>query len=172
MCKGCTLRRAVSAALSSCRATYVQCSPTVLCWRGRLVCAGVIAHPTLLPQATRAAISEAFKTPEVIRMFAKRQPGQLRQRLNDLHRDSKIGKISEALFTQQVVEILAALKRLGEKVMVATVELFGSIRYDGLSLLSVSLLADTSRSRLHEPAHECSPQRLPASVGAGRWVGL
>ena len=74
-------------------------------------------HPAT-PQATRAAISEAFKTPEVIRMFAKRQPGQLRQRLNDLHRDSKIGKISQDLFTQQVVEILAALKRLGEKVRV------------------------------------------------------
>ena len=57
-------------------------------------------------------------------MFAKRQPGQLRQRLNDLHRDAKIGKISEALFTQQVVEILAALKRLGEKVRVAVVQVF------------------------------------------------
>ena len=69
-----------------------------------------------LLQATRAAISEAFKTPEVIRMFAKRQPGQLRQRLNDLQRDSKIGKISNDVYTQQAVEILAALKRLGEKV--------------------------------------------------------
>ena len=69
-----------------------------------------------LLQATQAAISEAFKTPEVIRMFAKRQPGQLRQRLNDLQRDSKIGKISNDVYTQQAVEILAALKRLGEKV--------------------------------------------------------
>ena len=31
--------------------------------------------------AIRAAISEAFKTPEVIRMFASRRPGELRQRL-------------------------------------------------------------------------------------------
>ena len=31
--------------------------------------------------AVRAAISEAFKTPEVIRMFASRRPGDLRQRL-------------------------------------------------------------------------------------------
>ena len=35
-------------------------------------------------QAIRAAISEAFKTPEVIRMFAKKQPGQLRQRLAEV----------------------------------------------------------------------------------------
>jgi len=32
-------------------------------------------------QAIQAAVSEAFRTPEVIRMFAKKQPGQLRERL-------------------------------------------------------------------------------------------
>ena len=31
--------------------------------------------------AVRAAISEAFKTPEVIQMFASRRPGDLRQKL-------------------------------------------------------------------------------------------
>ena len=31
--------------------------------------------------AVRAAISEAFKTPEVIRMFAAKRPGDLRQKL-------------------------------------------------------------------------------------------
>lgn len=35
-------------------------------------------------QAIQAAISDAFKTPEVIRLFAKKQPGQLRQRLTDV----------------------------------------------------------------------------------------
>ena len=35
-------------------------------------------------QAIQAAISEAFKTPEVIKMFAKKQPGQLRQRLSEV----------------------------------------------------------------------------------------
>nr|XP_040050205.1 protein LZIC isoform X2 [Gasterosteus aculeatus aculeatus] len=34
--------------------------------------------------ATQAAISQAFKTPEVIRLFAKKQPGQLRTRLAEL----------------------------------------------------------------------------------------
>ena len=34
--------------------------------------------------AIQAAISEAFKTPEVIRLFAKKQPGQLRQRLAEV----------------------------------------------------------------------------------------
>jgi len=35
----------------------------------------------LFVQAIQAAVSEAFRTPEVIRLFAKKQPGQLRERL-------------------------------------------------------------------------------------------
>ena len=85
----------------------------------------------VIMQATQAAISEAFKTPEVIRMFAKKQPGQLRQRLNEvswsiahitvkrlfqMSRDVKMGKISQDICTQQSVEILVALRKLGEKV--------------------------------------------------------
>ena len=31
--------------------------------------------------AIQAAVSQAFKTPEVIRLFAKREPGQLRERI-------------------------------------------------------------------------------------------
>lgn len=41
--------------------------------------------------AIQAAISEAFKTPEVIRMFAKKQPGQLRQRLSEVSVGRAIG---------------------------------------------------------------------------------
>ncbi|XP_071109192.1 protein LZIC-like isoform X1 [Haliotis cracherodii] len=64
--------------------------------------------------AIQAAISKAFKTPEVIRLFAKKQPGQLRQRLADINRDAKIGKISKEMETLQSVEIMTALKKLGE----------------------------------------------------------
>ncbi|CAL1530482.1 unnamed protein product [Lymnaea stagnalis] len=64
--------------------------------------------------AIQAAISEAFKTPEVIRLFAKKQPGQLRSRLADIRRDEKIGKLPKDLAIQQSVEILTALKKLGE----------------------------------------------------------
>jgi hypothetical protein len=34
--------------------------------------------------AIQAAVSEAFRTPEVIRMFAEKQPDRLRSRLSDL----------------------------------------------------------------------------------------
>ncbi|GIY85057.1 protein LZIC [Caerostris extrusa] len=64
--------------------------------------------------AIQAAISNAFKTPEVIRMFVKKQPGQLRQKLSELERDAKIGKLSQDVLNQQKIEILFALKKLGE----------------------------------------------------------
>jgi hypothetical protein len=49
-------------------------------------CIKGIYHQTMffLFKAIQAAISEAFKTPEVIRMFAKKQPGQLRDRLAEV----------------------------------------------------------------------------------------
>jgi len=64
--------------------------------------------------AIQAAVSQAFKTPEVIKMFAKKQPELLRQRLAGLKRDTRLGQLPNELFTQQAVEILSALKKLGE----------------------------------------------------------
>ena len=72
-------------------------------------------------QAIQAAISNAFKTPEVIKMFAKKQPGQLRERLANLKRDVKLQKITEGVFNQQAVEILTALKKLGDEVRTSSV---------------------------------------------------
>lgn len=65
--------------------------------------------------AIQAAISQAFKTPEVIRLFAKKQPGQLRTRLAEMDRDLMVGKLSRDVYTQQKLEILTALRKLGEK---------------------------------------------------------
>jgi hypothetical protein len=64
--------------------------------------------------AIRAAISNAFKTPEVIRMFANKQPAQLRQRLVQIQRDNKLGKVETSRFEQESLEILTALQSLGE----------------------------------------------------------
>ncbi|MBN3326177.1 LZIC protein, partial [Atractosteus spatula] len=68
--------------------------------------------------AIQAAISQAFKTPEVIRLFAKKQPGQLRTRLAEMDRDVMVGKLPRVVYTQQKVEILMALRKLGEKLTV------------------------------------------------------
>lgn len=68
--------------------------------------------------AIQAAISQAFKTPEVIRLFAKKQPGQLRTRLAEMDRDVMVGKLSREVYTQQKVEILTALRKLGENLTI------------------------------------------------------
>jgi hypothetical protein len=64
----------------------------------------------------QGAIQETCKTPEVIRMFAKKQPEQLRTRLQGLERDRKLGKLPEEAFKAQSAEIVLALEKLGEKV--------------------------------------------------------
>jgi hypothetical protein len=82
-----------------------------------------------LPALTAAA-------EQVIKLFALKQPAQLRQRLEQLQarrrrasnalasalltpcpvqRDKKLGKITKADATQQAMEILTALQKLGDE---------------------------------------------------------
>jgi hypothetical protein len=75
---------------------------------------GLVTELASYQLAIQAAVSSAFHTPEVIRAFAKREPGQLRERFTALERNHKLGKVSDAQYTQQATEILSALKRLGE----------------------------------------------------------
>lgn len=48
-------------------------------------------------------------------MFGKREPGQLRERLYQIERDAKLGKLNKEASERQRREILSALKQLGEK---------------------------------------------------------
>eukprot|EP00051_Salpingoeca_urceolata_P009598 m.116344 g.116344 ORF g.116344 m.116344 type:complete len:190 (+) comp16376_c0_seq5:1334-1903(+) len=92
--------------------------------------------------AIQAAVSQAFKTPEVIRLFAKREPGQLRSRLSEMERDVKIGKISSEQQTEQKVEILTALRKLGEQLNPEEVQFLaqhGSAALDEFEKVSDSL---------------------------------
>jgi len=49
----------------------------------------------------------------------KKEPGQLRTRLANLERDTKLQRINQATYVQQAVEILTALKKLGEELSTA-----------------------------------------------------
>ncbi|XP_059153204.1 protein LZIC-like [Physella acuta] len=98
--------------------------------------------------AIQAAISEAFKTPEVIQLFAKKQPGQLRSRLSDISRDEKIGKLPKEQAIQQSVEILTALKKLGET----------------LTATEIAYLQEHSSGSLKEF------ERVSADIGSGEKV--
>lgn len=69
--------------------------------------------------AIQAAVSNAFQTPEVIQMFAKKEKPQLRQRLADLDERLKLGQIADVKSAlRQKLEILYALQKLGEKLTV------------------------------------------------------
>eukprot|EP00049_Salpingoeca_infusionum_P003519 m.67431 g.67431 ORF g.67431 m.67431 type:complete len:189 (-) comp12162_c0_seq1:184-750(-) len=66
--------------------------------------------------AIQAAVSQAFKTPEVIRLFARREPGQLRERIAEMEKQVAIGAISRDMLIEQKVEILTALRKLGDQI--------------------------------------------------------
>ena len=82
----------------------------------------LIDHLSAMKMATQAAISAAFRTPAVIRMFARREPQLLRQRLQEIERDLKLGKASQSVENEKV-EILSALKQLGEKLSTSELKL-------------------------------------------------
>ncbi len=65
-------------------------------------------------------MSSAFQTPEVIRLFAQKQPDALRTRLAHLQREAKLKHIATADFNQQATEILVALKKLDITVCVVS----------------------------------------------------
>ncbi|XP_063717759.1 protein LZIC-like [Symsagittifera roscoffensis] len=66
-------------------------------------------------QAVTAAIAEAFRTPEVIRFFTRKEPGQLRLKLEQIEREHTFRQIDDAFYSSTRLEILLALKKLGEK---------------------------------------------------------
>jgi|EP00933_Yihiella_yeosuensis_P081373 cell fate (sporulation/competence/biofilm development) regulator YlbF (YheA/YmcA/DUF963 family) len=83
-------------------------------------------------QAIQAAISQAFKTPEVLRLFANKDSGELRKRLVILDRDVKLRVISQDMYNRQASEVFAALKKMGEKLAPHEEELLarmGTSRY-------------------------------------------
>jgi hypothetical protein len=68
-----------------------------------------------LKLALQAAISSAFRTPEVIRSFAAREPAALRARLARLIADARLGRLGDAAFRAAALEVVVALKKLDEE---------------------------------------------------------
>uniref|UniRef100_A0A1I7UUB7 Protein LZIC n=1 Tax=Caenorhabditis tropicalis TaxID=1561998 RepID=A0A1I7UUB7_9PELO len=65
--------------------------------------------------AIRAAISKAFKTPEVMALFAGKKNGLLREKLMMTETNYRSQKISKQEYHERKFEILMALQRLDEK---------------------------------------------------------
>lgn len=64
--------------------------------------------------AIQDAIRKAFKSPEVMKMFAKRENGALRSRLNSIQQDYRLGKLLSDDYLMMSAEIIGALDKLGE----------------------------------------------------------
>ena len=64
--------------------------------------------------AIQGAVRQAFRTPDVIKMFAKREPEALRAKLARLREEKRLSRISEDAFLSLSVEILLALQKLEE----------------------------------------------------------
>lgn len=103
-------------------------------------------------QAVRAAISDAFKTPEVIRLFAGKQRPALRRRLAEMNRDLKLGKLEFAVVSPQAAEILVALKKLGEPLDAKEEEFLAKHKSASLSEFDVVADGDDVVSRLPSAA--------------------
>ncbi|XP_050523274.1 protein LZIC-like [Daktulosphaira vitifoliae] len=70
---------------------------------------------SIMRLATSAAITKAFQTPSIIKLFAKNEPNALKEKRNQIDRDMKLGKISSDLGNRQKFEVLTALRHLGCK---------------------------------------------------------
>ncbi|KAF2072666.1 hypothetical protein CYY_006026 [Polysphondylium violaceum] len=106
--------------------------------------------------AIQAAVSQAFKTPEVIKLFAKKDQGQLRVKLGNIQRDVKLGKISKDSYIDQSVEILIALKKLGFPVS-AEEENFldqNKSRMNGFEKVSTDMAQGTKENILSSAANQ------------------
>ncbi|KHN86105.1 Protein LZIC [Toxocara canis] len=81
----------------------------------RMQCGDVtlIDQMTATRIAIRAAISEAFRTPEIVAIFAKKQPALLRQKLMQTDTELHLRKISTEVHSARKAEILYALMKMG-----------------------------------------------------------
>ena len=83
--------------------------------------------------AVSAAISGAFQTPEVIRLFASKQPAAMRRRLAEMERDVKLGKLAAEAFDGMKSEMLVALRKLGEPLSASEEAFLGANKSASLS---------------------------------------
>ena len=84
--------------------------------------------------AIQTAISEAFKAPEVIKMFALKQPKQLREHIEQIKRDQMLGKASLDKSNAEMLECIMALKKLGEQLTAEETQFLQENRTRAMSL--------------------------------------
>ncbi|XP_044743621.1 protein LZIC-like [Chrysoperla carnea] len=83
----------------------------------------LVSSVAAIQMATQAAISKAFKTPEVLKLFGKREPQQLRERLSTIDENIKLNKTTKEFTINEKIQILNTLRQMGEKLSPAELKL-------------------------------------------------
>ncbi|XP_032674056.1 protein LZIC-like [Odontomachus brunneus] len=99
--------------------------------------------------ATETAISTAFKTSAVRRMFDKREPSLLKEHLAQIDRDVKLGKLSKETADHQRGEIMSALRQLGEKLEPSDLQLLERLSLSNIDTARyVQVTEPTEKSKM------------------------
>ncbi|RZF35908.1 hypothetical protein LSTR_LSTR013957 [Laodelphax striatellus] len=84
----------------------------------------LVDHFSAMQMATASAIGAASGAKQ---LFAKQQPEQLKQRLQQLDADLKLGHLDPDTVKRKKVEILTALRQMGEKLSAADLQLIAQL---------------------------------------------
>mmetsp|Transcript_20430 Transcript_20430/g.62932 ORF Transcript_20430/g.62932 Transcript_20430/m.62932 type:complete len:180 (-) Transcript_20430:239-778(-) len=98
--------------------------------------------------AIQGAIREAFKTPEVIKMFARREPGALRAKIASLREDRKLGRCGEAEYVDVSVECTLALQKMGEPLSAAEQKFLDAHHHNRGAFVAHAAGTQVSRDKL------------------------
>lgn len=75
-------------------------------------------------------------------MFGKREPSLLKERLIQIDRDVKQGKLKEETANRQRREIMNALKQLGEKLGPSEIQLMERLNLDSIDITKFVLVTE------------------------------
>lgn len=82
-------------------------------------------------------------------MFGKREPTGLKERLSQIDRDIKLGKLNKEVADRQRGEILSALKQLGEKLEPSELQLLERLSLNNIDTTRyVQVIETTGKGKM------------------------
>lgn len=109
----------------------------------------LVDHFSAMQMATASAIGAASGAKQ---LFAKQQPEQLKQRLQQLDADLKLGHLDPDTVKRKKVEILTALRQMGEKLSAADLQLIAQLGKQTENRQQAAFLHITNQTEVGEKA--------------------